>query len=69
MNDLELRTIKKIIINNNFIDEFQSLEKYKEAIAIIEIKGNIISKIDYLKNFADECKNLKRISLNENEIN
>ena len=68
VNELELPSIKKIVLNQNNIDEFKSLMKYKKTIEEIEIKDNCIINIDYLEDFINECTKLTSIGLSQNEI-
>ena len=65
INDLELPNIKEIWINNNLIDEFYPLCKYK-TLNIINIRRNCIKNIDKLISFIDEFTELKEIDLREN---
>ena len=65
INDLELPNIKEIWINNNLIDEFYPLCKYK-TLNIINISRNCIKNIDKLISFIDEFTELKEIDLREN---
>lgn len=69
VNGLELPNIKYIVLNNNFIEDFQNLSKYKKTISNIEIKYNKIKNINCLEDFVDECINLVSISLIGNKIN
>ena len=66
--DLNLPRIKKITLNDNYIEDFEILKKYKTTINIIEIKNNNICNINYLENFVEECKVLSKIFLNGNKI-
>ena len=65
INDLKLPKIKEIWINNNLIDEFYPLCKYK-TLNIINIRRNCIKNIDKLISFIDEFTELKEIDLREN---
>ena len=67
IKDLELPNIKEIMINNNELEEYYPLSKYKTLNKII-IRKNRIKNIDNLISFIDEFPDLKEIDLKDNEI-
>mgnify|MGYP002625011170 CR=1 FL=1 len=67
IEDLELPNIKEIWINNNLLEDYYPLCKYK-TLNIINIRKNCIKNIDNLISFIDEFTQLKEIDMKENCI-
>ena len=67
IDNLELPNIKEIWINNNLIDDYYPLCKYK-TLNIINMRRNCIKNIDKLISFIDEFMNLREIDIKDNNI-
>ena len=67
IDDLELPNIKEIWINNNLIDDYYPLCKYK-TLNITNIRRNCIKNIDKLIQFIDEFTKLREIDIKDNNI-
>ena len=68
IDDLNLPNIKEIWINNNSINEYYSLCKYK-TLEFINIRRNCIKNINNLISFIEEFIQLKKIDIRYNNIN
>ena len=67
IDKLELPNIKEIWLNDNLIDEFYPLCKYK-SLKVIKVKKNKINNIDKLISFIDEFTKLRIIDISDNII-
>jgi Leucine-rich repeat (LRR) protein len=67
IDKLELPNIKEIWLNDNLIDEFYPLCKYK-SLKVIKVKKNKINNIDKLISFIDEFTTLRIIDISDNNI-
>ena len=67
IDNLDLPNIKEIWVNNNSINEYYPLCKYK-TLEFINIRRNCIKNIDNLISFIGEFKQLKKIDIKFNEI-
>jgi hypothetical protein len=68
IEDLNLPNIKEIWVNNNSINEYYSLCKYK-TLEFINIRRNCIKNIERLISFIEEFIQLKKIDIRYNNIN
>ena len=67
VDDLNLPNIEEIWVNNNSIDEYYPLCKYK-TLKFINIRRNCIKNIDNLILFIKEFKKLEKIDIRFNEL-
>ena len=67
IDKLELPNIKEIWLNDNLIDEYYPLCKYK-TLKVIKIKKNKINNIDNLISFIEKFTKLKEIDISDNNI-
>ena len=65
--NLDLPNIKVIWVNNNSIDDYNPLSKYK-TLEIINIRRNDIKNIDNLIPFIDGFNGLKKLDISYNNI-
>ena len=68
IDNLDLPNIKEIWVNNNTINEYYSLCKYK-TLEFINIRRNCIKNIERLISFIEEFIQLKKIDIRYNNIN
>ena len=68
IDNLDLPNIKEIWVNNNTINEYYSLSKYK-TLEFINIRRNCIKNIERLISFIEEFIQLKKIDIRYNNIN
>jgi Leucine-rich repeat (LRR) protein len=67
IDKLELPNIKEIWVNNNSIDDYYPLCKYK-SLEFINVRRNCINNIDNLISFIEEFIQLKKIDIRYNNI-